>query len=213
MTIIMANTIHHHVNQFNSNNKGAGLIVIENIPKNTIIIKEKPGAFISYENKSESSHNDMYRMIYKIFYQSPNETVLKFLKLTPHILDLYCLPYAFYKSEIVTIQNKKIRNTLLSIESKDLRLYCAKYCRNAFRFLNGSALLFNGTLNNHSCYPNVSFKESDGYMIFKTIRDIRKGEELYISYINTTNMNTKERQNHLLKNYGFICECIKCKMR
>ena len=82
---------------------------------------------------------------------------------------------------------------------------------NAFDFGKyGPAILFNGALLNHSCDPNVIFKQENKYMIFKTIKDINKGEELCNNYIDIT-LPKKRRLSILKSQYGFTCTCNRCK--
>lgn len=68
---------------------------------------------------------------------------------------------------------------------------------------------------NHSCCPNVC-KEYDGFIAVVTaLRDIACGEELCISYIDTTNdmeleKSTRKRREMLSRKYNFTCVCDKC---
>lgn len=41
-------------------------------------------------------------------------------------------------------------------------------------------------------------------------RDIQVGEEICISYVNVQ-LHVEERRRILLENYGFVCDCPKCK--
>ena len=93
--------------------------------------------------------------------------------------------------------------------TKEILLLCAKYMCNAFNFNNKPALLLNATILNHSCIPNTIFGEMNGQFIFKAIRDISKGEEIYDNYIDIT-LQKQNRQKHLLEQYGFVCSCIRC---
>mgnify|MGYP002048432611 CR=1 FL=1 len=46
-----------------------------------------------------------------------------------------------------------------------------------------------------------------------TLRDIRRGEELCIDYIDGSNeasLDTASRQAHLQMKYNFVCQCSKC---
>lgn len=64
-------------------------------------------------------------------------------------------------------------------------------------------ILSYGAMMNHSCKPNIYFYEKNNAMYFKTLCDIKKGNELKISYLrNKTNTSTKE---YLLNHYNFIC--------
>lgn len=65
---------------------------------------------------------------------------------------------------------------------------------------------------NHSCEPNCkAFKreqDRDGQAILVAIGPIKKGEQVFISYIEE-DMPWKERQS-LLSDYGFVCKCGRC---
>ncbi|KAL2610826.1 hypothetical protein R1flu_022518 [Riccia fluitans] len=65
---------------------------------------------------------------------------------------------------------------------------------------------------NHSCRPNAkAFKrdeDKDGAAILLATRNIRKGEEITISYIDE-NRSLEERQG-MLADYGFTCSCPRC---
>ncbi|KAK6465484.1 hypothetical protein DFJ63DRAFT_22562 [Scheffersomyces coipomensis] len=67
---------------------------------------------------------------------------------------------------------------------------------------------------NHNCDPNTSVEIStvsrtDGLKVFAA-RDIRAGEELTTTYVNPSH-TVQQRQRELRVNWGFICNCQKCK--
>ena len=74
--------------------------------------------------------------------------------------------------------------------------------------------LFIGTRFNHSCDNNVRFIINNDYIDFITNVDIKKDDELFITYISSMSKklfnNNIYRKNILLKNYGFNCTCNKC---
>ena len=62
----------------------------------------------------------------------------------------------------------------------------------------------------HSCIPNaiVRFRENaTAYLV--ALRPIRKGEEIFHSYIENEDPY-EDRAEELLDPYGFICDCPKC---
>lgn len=70
------------------------------------------------------------------------------------------------------------------------------------------------SLFNHSCAPNVAYRSVDSTttILMHAERDIIKGEELFISYINdSASMNREERQNEMKNWIGFDCRCERCK--
>ncbi|XP_074296125.1 histone-lysine N-methyltransferase ATXR2-like [Silene latifolia] len=65
---------------------------------------------------------------------------------------------------------------------------------------------------NHSCCPNAkAFKrdeDKDGQATIVAVRDIQRGEEVTVSYIDEE-LSCEERQRSLA-DYGFRCKCSKC---
>ena len=80
-------------------------------------------------------------------------------------------------------------------------------------FSDGNGLYLIQSCMNHSCSPNAELlKESedkDGQVVVKAKKDICSGEQITISYIDEKN-SLQERREALL-DYGFICNCEKCK--
>ncbi|KAM4771724.1 histone-lysine N-methyltransferase SMYD3 isoform 2-T2 [Rhinophrynus dorsalis] len=65
------------------------------------------------------------------------------------------------------------------------------------------------SLLNHSCDPNCVIVFEGKRLLLHTVKEILKGEELTISYIDVK-MPTHERQNQLQRQYCFICKCHRC---
>lgn len=67
---------------------------------------------------------------------------------------------------------------------------------------------------NHSCAPNLFHHVIDNQVILIAIRPIRKGEQLFISYLgDKTDDATDFRQQFLMENFEFQCHCDKCEPR
>ncbi|KAF2800387.1 TPR domain protein [Melanomma pulvis-pyrius CBS 109.77] len=64
---------------------------------------------------------------------------------------------------------------------------------------------------NHSCIPNVHYEFNPAIQrgTFHAVRDIERGEELLISYINGGSRTRKWRQPKL-DMWGFVCQCAAC---
>ena len=69
-------------------------------------------------------------------------------------------------------------------------------------------LYINCSFFNHSCEPNCFYFGIANLLIVKAIKDIKKGEELTVSYIEPKPMAL--RKNELLK-WDFTCDCKYCK--
>ncbi|XWV25905.1 SET domain protein [Tupanvirus soda lake] len=195
-------------------NKGKGLVATNNIPSNTIIIKELP-AFKIPEN--EFIFCDIFQLLYTIMNSTNIENKNKFISLLPNNTNNFLHhKKKFLKAlkNLSTTKNKHAKRIysyfINNFTEDEIALLCTKYMCNAFEFGNeGPVILLLGTLMNHSCDPNVKFAKENGYMVFRTSKNIKTGEELCDNYINTK-LPKNERQEMLKQRYGFICKCCKC---
>lgn len=65
-------------------------------------------------------------------------------------------------------------------------------------------------LINHSCDYNSVFGFDGDELFVKAIRPIKKGDQIFISYVDVTNPY-KIRQKELSDRYFFTCQCSQCK--
>lgn len=183
-------------------NKRFGFIAKCIIPKDTVILKEEP-----YVCVTEHNPYNMFNLIYEAI-QKKREF---FMQLLPENLQNYNLNIEDIKRELNNVSSD-VRDYFISIGEDVILLYCAKFYSNAFGFVLEPIFLEYGVIFNHSCEPNVEFTCHESVMVFKTIRDVEKGEELYISYIDTED-DFESRKYELQNRYGFICRCNKCKLK
>jgi len=68
---------------------------------------------------------------------------------------------------------------------------------------------------NHSCDPSLASMKGeadvDGAAVLVATRAISAGEELFVSYIDAHRGTTAAQRRQELKDYGFICDCARCK--
>ncbi|XP_043704572.1 histone-lysine N-methyltransferase ASHR2 [Telopea speciosissima] len=71
---------------------------------------------------------------------------------------------------------------------------------------------------NHDCLPNAcrfdyvdNIGDRNTDMIVRAIHDIPEGQEICLSYF-PVNWNYADRQRRLLEDYGFTCQCDRCKV-
>lgn len=66
-------------------------------------------------------------------------------------------------------------------------------------------------LFNHSCAPNAFIHVFGNQSLIITIRPVKRGEQLFISYLGEEIGNTTDfRRHYLMDTFGFLCECDKC---
>lgn len=88
----------------------------------------------------------------------------------------------------------------------------------ADRFARGHALYHRSSLLNHDCMPNAAradavngWANGDTRMVIRALHDIPAGQEVCISYVPLDWMYD-ERQEYLQEDYGFACDCDRCKV-
>uniref|UniRef100_A0A8H8CJ56 SET domain-containing protein n=1 Tax=Psilocybe cubensis TaxID=181762 RepID=A0A8H8CJ56_PSICU len=67
-----------------------------------------------------------------------------------------------------------------------------------------------GSYFNHDCAPNLKKFRNGRAIQFYSLRDIRAGEELCISYVDETNPSVLERARMLGADWFFDCRCARC---
>jgi len=187
-------------------NKGYGFIAIKNIKCGEILIKDIPFTLLTND-----IYSDIFQLLYEVF---KNDVILsQFMKLHPKSFGtIHNVNHNAIFDELLKVKkhNTEIYDFFVSNHTtNDIVLFCAKYMCNAFNFKDKPSFLFNGTIINHSCLPNTIFGEVDDKMIFKAVRDIKIGEEIYDNYVDIT-LCKSERNKHLLNQYGFLCNCERC---
>lgn len=63
---------------------------------------------------------------------------------------------------------------------------------------------------NHSCAPNLINQQRTKFRCLTTMRPVKKGDQLFISYAPDADGSTEERRKHLRDNFRFECHCDKC---
>lgn len=64
---------------------------------------------------------------------------------------------------------------------------------------------------NHSCAPNLYHPRQGKRQYGVTVRPVKKGQQLFISYLSLNDQSTKEqRQQKLKSSWRFDCKCEKC---
>jgi len=176
------------------NECGLGTYSKVDLPIDTVIVRETPV-------RLDEANDRLYpfRIIVKLLKDHRTD----FMKLVPNAIDQHA------KFDDDLIRDGKIAY-FPHTDEDTLKLYYLKYKRNAFSFDGNPGILFYATRMNHSCEPNVTYYREGDQMVFKTKSAIRKGEEVFDSYI-SPNGAKSERQETLLRRYGFECQCCKCR--
>ena len=75
--------------------------------------------------------------------------------------------------------------------------------------ITGIGLYTKAAAINHSCEPNCCQTFNSSILSIRTTKQIKRGEEITISYIDTGKCDWW-RKNELLLSYGFSCSCSRC---
>lgn len=64
---------------------------------------------------------------------------------------------------------------------------------------------------NHSCCPNARSRQTtDGFKVVTAMRDIEKGEEILLKYLDHVRFSRSGWQATTQHNWGFVCDCDGC---
>jgi hypothetical protein len=143
---------------------------------------------------------------------------LETLKLYLENMDLKAIQELYPRTNVFN-KTKLVKNIHLIIKSSKskyfnkydkniIEWYYAKYIFNAFEGHDyGPLTLPTIAKINHSCNPNVkfTFNKDTGSMHLYAIKDIKKGQEIYDSYLE--NKRIKSHKDYLKEHYGFDCRC------
>ena len=112
-----------------------------------------------------------------------------------------------------------IKSTLkgnLPSEDEVLEIY-GKIMVNAFFIVNdviehiGYGLYLGASILDHSCAPNAHWHFRGKEVIIRTTEYVSDFSDLRISYLKNLTETTQQRQEKLLQNYHFLCDCSTCK--
>ena len=184
--------------------KGRSVIATKNIKKYTLILVDT----VTYHS------DDYFEILYKILNSNNEQLLNKYFNLVPHTIDEQ---FTSREEMIKELNSSKYKDYFKNMDIDTIRILFEKLSRNMFLFNEGSSieeggLFIDSIYFNHSCSPNVEYHIINDKIYFYTARDIYKGEELYISYIDQFKERS-ERKKELLKGYGFDCNCELCNIK
>jgi hypothetical protein len=185
------------------------IIAFESISKNEEICISEP--LISYYRPNECNSKSLLLSLNLLSTQNLNDILGKIwdFKLYPASIENMELGLKeLYKSDKPT---DEIINSLFKQAEHIIHVYL-RY--NHFNIDNNRYLYLLASKFNHSCDPNCDWKIKDGIIKITSLREILPYEECTISYIGLNSLysikSTIERQNIILKNCCFICQCKQC---
>ncbi|PYH47591.1 S-adenosylmethionine-dependent methyltransferase [Aspergillus saccharolyticus JOP 1030-1] len=137
-----------------------------------------------------------------------------FLQLETHIKDIR--EENPVQWERISMSSKAVKAySETEMKEETISAYGAKLELNAFNLTNamydrvGLYLHPYAALMNHSCDYNAVVGFDGDELFVKAIRPIAEGEQIFISYVDTTNPRWL-RQKELQERYYFRCRCTKC---
>lgn len=150
-----------------------------------------------YQNEFISHHQKLERIF-------RSEKHSKFLN------DLMCkLCKLTSLKSISTVWSSKCINMVHESESKS-----SLQLDNLPVFINRIATVIDQRVGllNHSCAPNIRLQTVDNHYAWIVMRPIAAGEQLFRSYGEEFLLgpSAAERQQNLMKEYGFLCQCEAC---
>lgn len=192
------------------------MISEKNYGKGEVIFYERP--LLSYFSVQQG-YNGRNRCMQ--YFQSAKNGILEFAKLTKEnrerALMLYFPPDELKKMDVCEDLIKEFleENKIFNIGINDVSKMSLILSYNQFQAKKGEKSYLQDYCSriNHSCDPNCIFmREKDDRMSIRTIKDIKKGEDIRITYLDETKIlfPTQERRELLQLQYSFDCQCDRC---
>jgi len=113
---------------------------------------------------------------------------------------------------VMSTIRKLFRQMGLEIEKSELGFYYGVLELNAFSDSDCFSLYPTISLINHSCVPNseVVFDAHPAQATLRTLRPVKKGEEIIIDYLCDQSLRLHERRRKLKEKFYFDCTCQFC---
>lgn len=73
----------------------------------------------------------------------------------------------------------------------------------------GEGIYLEGALLNHSCEPNCYYLFIGKTLVVKTLKKVKKGQQLFICYVNPLNP-VEHNPDAIMRLYGFVPLCVHC---
>lgn len=147
---------------------------------------------------------------------TPDESLLEASKFLHSLISSLCPPHPLFHDLSVDL--------IAQLLAKDrLNSFCLMEPYSPHgpqRSIKAYAIYPKSTFFNHDCLPNAcrfdhvrgdEYDEHKTDIVFRMIKDVPKGGEVCISYFRM-NRDYGTRKRILMQDYGFVCECERCKI-
>ncbi|XP_004512412.1 histone-lysine N-methyltransferase ASHR2-like [Cicer arietinum] len=156
-------------------------------------------------------HNPSHLNILLSLHGDPNEAILDSAKFLHSLVSPFCQKNMIFSDELAAklIAKERINSFCL------MEPYSQKGPQ---RSIKGYGIYPKATFFNHDCIPNAcrfdyvdSSDENNTDIVIRLIKDVDVGSEVCISYFRI-NKDYSSRKRILMEDYGFACECDRCKI-
>lgn len=207
--------------------KGMGVIASRRIPRGSIILCDP--FIISIQEPTEDpfpqyeTNGLLSQMLYQLleqYLQLPLDKREQFASLHPYIPDPGCREW--FREQLQQHAGVELKGSNKEDNSHLDFLVRIYYTFNTNEFSKkepgrGGVVwtvrrLFPVTARiNHSCCPNSRSRQTtDGYKVVTAMRDIEKGEEVLLKYLDHVRFSREGWQATTQRTWGFVCDCDGC---
>lgn len=197
---------------------GNGLFAIEDIARGTQILAEVPILAIPPSSQRDMDDDipafcaalqDLPKAEWKKLDELHCNTTLVTLARRAKIREWY-KEKGITDTNGVTLKGKKLQD-VAKAATRRFATFLSNRVQMGPRGECGSGIFSFYSRINHSCAPNVHNAYNPGIqrLTLYSIRDIRAGEQITTSYINSA-CRTREQRRQETENWGFVCSCLAC---
>lgn len=182
--------------------KGYGCIALRPIPRGTRILTDTPLLVIPKANYMKADIEAAFSSLH------PWQEEAYFTLHSGHGQSLSKWPRQIHAS-VPARDRQRIEEQHAARTGSEATLISI-FQTNCMEMGTGAAVFLHTSRFNHSCNPNACFSwnASIGKETIHSMRDIKEGEEITISYVDME--HDKRLRAWELKHYGFVCDCPAC---
>ena len=190
--------------------KGAGCIANVEIKEGSLVLREAPQLFQppSKENPTVEENTHHYALCINAFMEMTKEDQKSYLGLHNKFDTEKTTWSSGMRQKFSALQDQATQITFPDVSQEMVFKVMAIMDTNGFH--NGVCLKMSRF--NHSCRPNAQYfwNVDTNTRDMRSLRKIKQGEEITVSYIASLLYSREERQAYLRDTYNFDCSCEAC---
>ena len=190
--------------------KGACCIATKEVKKGILILREAPQLLYPVQNQTPTFEENFEQLLFCInaFTEMSKKDQTSYLELYNKFEDDKNTWSTYMEQHFSALKDMVKKMPIPNMKQEEAFKVIAIMDTNGFH--NGVCLKMSRF--NHSCRPNAQYfwNEDTNTRDMRTLRKIKQGEEITVSYIGSLLFSREKRYAYLKDTYNFDCRCEAC---